>query len=72
LLRAHQDSLAQIALKCGFCDQSHFSRVFHKFKGMAPKAWQSVYAEEPSCLESFVLASNHKENEDRHGFVYRP
>lgn len=52
LLRCQEESLAQIALRCGFCDQSHFSRVFHKFKGMGPKAWQSVYADEPAPVSS--------------------
>ena len=72
LLRAHQESLAQIALKCGFCDQSHFSRVFLKFKGMGPKAWQSVYGIEPRRLESIVPGSNHNINEDRLRVVCRP
>lgn len=72
LLRAQQESLAQIALKCGFCDQSHFSRVFLKFNGMGPKAWQSAYATEPGCLESLAFGSSHSANEDRFRVVYRP
>ena len=30
-------SLSQIALSCGFSDQSHFTRVFGKIYGMSPK-----------------------------------
>lgn len=32
--------LAEIALECGFCDQSHFCRTFVKAEGMSPQAWQ--------------------------------
>jgi len=33
----HHDSITQIALNCGFSDQSHFARVFNKIYGMSPK-----------------------------------
>jgi AraC family transcriptional regulator len=32
--------LSQIALDCGMHDQSHFTRVFHRFVGMNPGAWR--------------------------------
>jgi len=32
----NQDSLTDIALSCGFSDQSHFTRVFNKVYGMSP------------------------------------
>jgi AraC-like DNA-binding protein len=32
--------LADIALVCGFVDQSHFSRVFTKFEGDSPGRWR--------------------------------
>ncbi|WP_409269339.1 helix-turn-helix domain-containing protein [Pseudomonas sp. KCJK9044] len=32
--------LAEIALECGFCDQSHFCRTFAKAEGISPLAWQ--------------------------------
>jgi transcriptional regulator GlxA family with amidase domain len=36
-LLAHTDkSLVQIALECGFMDQSYFSRVFRKIHGRTP------------------------------------
>ena len=33
-------SLAQIALDCGFSDQSHFSRVFRRVVGRTPRRWR--------------------------------
>jgi AraC family transcriptional regulator len=32
--------IAEIALMCGFADQSHFTRVFARTTGMSPRAWQ--------------------------------
>lgn len=40
LLRDTQLPLAEIAIGCGFADQSHFSRVFHRAIGMSPGAWR--------------------------------
>jgi len=35
-------SLADIALSCGFVDQSHFSRVFRRQMGISPKHYRSI------------------------------
>ncbi|SFW56050.1 MULTISPECIES: helix-turn-helix transcriptional regulator [Luteibacter] len=40
LLRDTQLSLADIALACGFAEQSHFTRVFTRTVGMPPGAWR--------------------------------
>jgi AraC-like DNA-binding protein len=40
LLRGRRLSLAEIANQCGFADQAHFTRVFHKRVGVAPAAWR--------------------------------
>lgn len=34
--------LADIALICGFGDQSHFTRVFGQIVGVSPGAWRRV------------------------------
>jgi AraC family transcriptional regulator len=40
LLKGGDLPLAQIALACGFANQSHFTRVFRSFVGCTPAAWQ--------------------------------
>jgi transcriptional regulator GlxA family with amidase domain len=40
LLPDRKLSLAEIALSCGFTDQSHFTRVFSAFVGISPGAWR--------------------------------
>lgn len=38
---AHSDtSVAEIAVGCGFADQSHFTRMFKSFVGVTPAAWR--------------------------------
>lgn len=40
LLQTTELSLADIALACGFAEQSHFTRVFTRLVGMPPGAWR--------------------------------
>lgn len=40
LLRTTELSLAEIALHCGFADQSHFTRVFGRIEGVSPGRWR--------------------------------
>ncbi|WP_232629946.1 helix-turn-helix domain-containing protein [Methylobacterium sp. Leaf118] len=40
LMRAQDLSLADIALACGFADQSHFTRVFAREEAMSPGRWR--------------------------------
>ncbi len=40
LLRERQLSLSDVALSCGFADQSHFTRVFTRWVGTSPGAWR--------------------------------
>jgi AraC family transcriptional regulator len=42
LLKLRHLPLAEIAIRCGFADQSHFTKSFHKLVGVSPK----VYREE--------------------------
>lgn len=36
------EPLAEIALNCGFSDQSHFTRVFSKLTGVSPGRWRTL------------------------------
>jgi len=35
-------TLADISYRCGFADQSHFTRIFKKFKGITPRQYQDL------------------------------
>jgi AraC-like DNA-binding protein len=39
-LERTSESIAEIALSCGFADQSHLTRVFHAIIGSSPAAWR--------------------------------
>jgi AraC-like DNA-binding protein len=40
LLANSERTLADIADRCGFCDQSYFTRVFRDVKGMTPRQYR--------------------------------
>jgi AraC-like DNA-binding protein len=40
LMLTSDDMLCSIALTCGFCDQSHFTRVFRRVMGCSPQSWR--------------------------------
>lgn len=42
LCSAH--SLSDIAVVHGFCDQSHFCRVFRRETGLSPQAWRKLHS----------------------------
>jgi AraC-like DNA-binding protein len=44
-LRSSQLSLSDVALACGFADQSHFTRVFTRMVGVSPGAWRRARGE---------------------------
>lgn len=44
LMLKSSERLSQIALTCGLCDQSHFTRVFRREVGMSPRAWRRQFA----------------------------
>ncbi|MGJ7459720.1 helix-turn-helix domain-containing protein [Halomonas sp. MA07-2] len=44
---AGDEPLSRIAQECGFCDQSHFTRHFHRALGMAPHHWRRLHAPGP-------------------------
>lgn len=40
-------SLSDIALSHGFCDQSHFCRVFRRETGLSPQTWRKLHTGKP-------------------------
>lgn len=40
MLERTDDSISAVAVKCGFADQSHLSRVFHAFMNTTPAHWR--------------------------------
>jgi AraC-like DNA-binding protein len=40
LLREDVLALSQVALECGFSDQSHFTRSFSAMVGVSPGVWR--------------------------------
>jgi transcriptional regulator GlxA family with amidase domain len=44
LMRATRSPLSQIALDCGFADQTHLSKLFRRLTGRTPNAWRRAYA----------------------------
>jgi AraC family transcriptional regulator len=44
LLRVGRLGLSDIAVACGFVDQSHFTRVFKRFEGDSPGSWRRTYS----------------------------
>lgn len=45
LLRQRRSPLREIALACGFFDQSHFTNVFTRIIGTSPRTWQRNFDE---------------------------
>lgn len=44
LIAEGDDPLKDIALACGFSDQSHLTNRFHRLAGMTPAAWRRLHA----------------------------
>src|SRR5580658_3424763 len=40
LMLTTSEPLSSIALKCGMCDQAHFTRSFHRIAGETPYTWR--------------------------------
>jgi AraC family transcriptional regulator len=50
LMLTTDESICQIALACGLCDQSHFCRVFRRVIGASPNVWRRAHSVDPSDL----------------------
>jgi AraC-like DNA-binding protein len=48
------DSLTEIALRCGLCDQSHLTRLFRRHMGAPPAVWRRHQERTPSHDESAI------------------
>ncbi len=51
------ERLCQIALSCGFADQSHFTRVYHRQVGSSPASWRRQRLKGPSGDDGLVDAA---------------
>jgi AraC family transcriptional regulator len=49
LMAETKQSLTDIALVCGFADQSHFTRAFTAFVGTSPGAWRRINGSPADC-----------------------
>ena len=45
MMMSTREPLIGIALACGFVDQSHLTRSFHRFVGVSPGSWRRIAAE---------------------------
>lgn len=45
MMMSTREPLIEIALACGFVDQSHLTRSFHRWVGMSPGSWRRSAAE---------------------------
>lgn len=48
-LRAPRATIAEVAARAGFCDQSHFSRLFRRQFGMTPATWRAAVLDHVSA-----------------------
>jgi AraC-like DNA-binding protein len=56
LLTSTDLCLAEIALKAGFCDQSHLSRSFRRFSGLPPRAFRVQHRGAPDAESASARA----------------
>jgi AraC family transcriptional regulator len=55
LMRTTGESLCQIAVACGLCDQSHLCRVFRCIVGETPSTWRRANAVGPNTIDLTTL-----------------
>jgi AraC family transcriptional regulator len=48
MMTSTRERLTHIALACGFADQSHFTRSFHRIVGMSPALWRRASTSDPA------------------------
>jgi transcriptional regulator GlxA family with amidase domain len=42
LMLTTSEPLSSIAVRCGMCDQPHFTRSFHRIVGVTPNTWRRM------------------------------
>ena len=47
MMLSTRKSLSEIALNCGFADQSHLTRTFRRMVGVSPAAWRRTFYKGP-------------------------
>ena len=52
LLSQRHVPLSDLALICGFCDQSHFTRAFRQMTGSSPGAWRRSHSVSGASIEA--------------------
>jgi AraC family transcriptional regulator len=70
LLQTTRESLAQVAVASGLCDQSHLCRVFRRVMGVTPAMWRRANATDPE-LARFMRSrpiGSFQTLEERSGF----
>lgn len=50
LMLTTSEPLSAIAAQCGMCDQSHFTRSFHRLVGETPYTWRRTRQGEPKTV----------------------
>jgi len=60
LLRGSPAAIAEVALLCGFADQSHLTRIFTRLVGISPAAWRKAQAvRSPIDLGAAICSGPH-------------
>jgi len=72
LLTDSDQQLCQIAVACGFADQSHFSRVFRRRMGCTPGLWRREHFSHPTNDGATPIESRDRAGASRqHHFEFR-
>jgi AraC family transcriptional regulator len=62
LMRASDQTLAQIAVVCGWSDQSHFCRAFRRVVGLSPDTWRRANALDPGRVGRAAAGAEARES----------
>lgn len=62
MIKNDRYTLSEIAMKCGFCSQHYFCRVFKLEKGMTPSEYREQFKTKKNAFISMDLASENNHN----------